>query len=89
MNQDSDQRIELRSEKVRRIVGAVPSRLIGWNTTVIVIICYHLVGFAIGSLLRALSLRGWGKHYPAYCQLIQVPRTLSLRNLDYSLCDTL
>ena len=30
MNQDSDQRIELRSEKVRRIVGAVPSRLIGW-----------------------------------------------------------
>ena len=51
--------------------------------------CYHLVGFAIGSLLRALSLRGWGKHYPAYCQLIQVPHTLSLRNLDYSLCDTL
>lgn len=38
MNQDSDKRIELRSEKVRRIVGTVPSRLIGWNTTVIVII---------------------------------------------------
>ena len=78
MNQDSDQRIELRSEKVRRIVGAVPC---GY--------CYYLVGFAIGGLLRALSLRGWGKHYPAYCQLIQVPHTLSLRNLDYSLCDTL
>ena len=43
MNQDSDQRIELRSEKVRRIVGAVPSRLIGWNTTVIVIILLSLL----------------------------------------------
>ena len=43
MNQDSDQRIELRSEKVRRIVGAVPSRLIGWNTTVIVIILLALL----------------------------------------------
>ncbi|MDM8307580.1 MULTISPECIES: hypothetical protein [Bacteroidaceae] len=43
MNQDSDQRIELRSEKVRRIVGAVPSRLIGWNMAVIVIILLALL----------------------------------------------
>ena len=43
MNQESDQRIELRSEKVRRIVGAVPSRLIGWNTTIIVIILLALL----------------------------------------------
>ena len=43
MNQDSDKRIELRSEKVRRVVGTVPSRLIGWNTTVIVIILLALL----------------------------------------------
>lgn len=43
MNQDSDKQIELRSEKVRRIVGTVPSRLIGWNTTVIVIILLALL----------------------------------------------
>lgn len=43
MNRESDKRIELRSEKVRRIVGTVPSRLIGWSTTVIAIILLVLL----------------------------------------------
>ena len=85
MNQDSDQRIELRSEKVRRIVGAVPSRLIGWNMAVIVIILLAL-------LLVVCFVPypyGDGESIIQHIVLIQVPHTLSLRNLDYSLCDTL
>lgn len=44
MNQDSDKRIELRSEKVRRIIGTVPPALVRWNIIVLlVIICTLLV----------------------------------------------
>ena len=44
MNQDSDKRIELRSEKVRRIIGTVPPALVRGNIIVLlVIICTLLV----------------------------------------------
>ena len=44
MNQDLDKRIELRSEKVRRIVGTIPAALVRWNIIVLLIIVCTLLG---------------------------------------------
>lgn len=40
----TDKRIELRSEKVRRIIGTIPPALVRWNIIVLlVIVCTLLV----------------------------------------------
>ena len=54
----TDKRIELRSEKVRRIIGTIPPALVRWNITV------------FGSMLHTLSLRGRRKHPAAYTRLL-------------------
>lgn len=43
MNQDLDKRIELRSEKVRRIVGTIPAALVRWNIIVLLVIVCTLL----------------------------------------------
>lgn len=39
----TDKRIELRSEKVRRIVGTIPPALVRWNITVLIVILSVLI----------------------------------------------
>ncbi|MBD8039661.1 hypothetical protein H9625_04230 [Phocaeicola sp. Sa1CVN1] len=39
----TDKRIELRSEKVRRIVGTIPPALVRWNITVLIVILFVLI----------------------------------------------
>ena len=39
----TDKRIELRSEKVRRIIGTIPPALVRWNITVLVVILSVLI----------------------------------------------
>ena len=54
MNQDSDKRIELRSEKVRRIINTIPPALVRWNIIVLlVIVCAVSYPYGEGeSILR-------------------------------------
>ena len=39
----TDKRIELRSEKVRRIIGTIPPALVRWNITVLIVILSVLI----------------------------------------------
>lgn len=39
----TDKRIELRSEKVRRIIGTIPPALVRWNITVLIVILFVLI----------------------------------------------
>lgn len=43
VNNDTNDSIELRSEKVRNIIGSIPSNLVYWGIAIIIIICLILM----------------------------------------------
>ena len=57
MNQDSDKRIELRSEKVRRIIGTVPPVLVRWNIIVLLVIVCTLLVIVYSVAYKPISSR--------------------------------
>ena len=78
--QTADNLVELHSEKVRNIIGDIPSSLVRWGVAVIVIIVLGLAlgsggnrnycaGIAVGSAFSALSLWGRGNDYGAFCHI--------------------
>ena len=42
-NKDTPNKIELRSEKVRKLIGEVPISLVRWSTAIIIIIFFVLI----------------------------------------------
>lgn len=54
---DSHDRIELRSEKVRQLLGEIPPALVRWGTVVVILIFLAL----LAAILTVPSLIGFGK----------------------------
>lgn len=54
---DSHDRIELRSEKVRQLLGEIPPALVRWGTVIVILIFLAL----LAAILTVPSLIGFGK----------------------------